>query len=134
MARFRDLYQDTQAKLFRRNILVAAFVYVAFVCWDVIVAPMSLGNILEIRLVFLGLGMLLFLASGLASFRRWYNWCVLGLIGSVGLSVAVILSLVPRGFAIGIAGVLICISASSVLVSAEGWATARSQRSAPSPS
>ncbi len=124
MARFRDLYQDTQAKLFRRNILVAAFVYMAFVCWDVIVAPMSLGNILGIRLVFLGLGMLLFLASGLASFRRWYNWCVLGLIGSVGLSVAVILSLVPQGFAIGIAGVLICITASSVLFSADGWATA----------
>ena len=104
--------------------MVATSVYMAFVCWDVIVAPTHIGRVFEIRLAFLGLGMLLFLASGLPSFRRWYNWCFIGLIGSAGLSVSVILGLVPQGFAIGIAGVLICITASSVLFRANAWATA----------
>lgn len=124
LAGFRVLHRGVQAKLFHRNVMVATSVYMAFVCWDVIVAPTRLGRVFEIRLVFLVLGMLLFLASGLPSFRRWYNWCFIGLIGSAGLSVSVILWLVPQGFAIGIAGVVICITASSVLFRANAWATA----------
>ena len=73
MAEFRILHRGVQAKLFRRNVMVATSVYMAFVCWDVIVAPTHIGRVFEIRLAFLGLGMLLFLASGLPSFRRWYN-------------------------------------------------------------
>jgi signal transduction histidine kinase len=122
--RFRTLYRDTQAELFRRNLLVAASIYMAFVAWDVIVAPMSTGDIFKIRLVLLGVGALLFLVSRLPSLRRWYNWYYVALIGLVGLSIAVILRLVPQGFAIGIGGVLLTISASSVIFRASGWVTA----------
>ena len=106
MARFRNIYRDTQADLVRRNVLVAASVYLAFVAWDVIVAPMSLVTIFEIRLGFLGFCTFLFLVSGIPSLRRWYNWYFVALIGSAGIGVSAILWFVPQGFAIGIAGVL----------------------------
>lgn len=123
-ARFRDLYRDTQAQLFRRNLLVAASIYMSFVTWDLIVAPMRARSILNVRLLLLGVGTLLFLGSRLSSFRRWYNWYYVALIGLVGLSIAVILRFVPQGFAIGIGGVLLTISASSVIFRASGWVIA----------
>ena len=124
VSRFRILYRDTQAKLFRRNVLVAATIYMGFVSWDIIVAPATVWKILEIRLLFLGVCTSLFVASGLRGFKGWYNWAYLFLLTSAGLGVAFILRHVPNGFAIGIAGVVICIMASSVIFRATGWATA----------
>ena len=124
ITRFRNFDRDAQADLFRRNVLVAASVFVAFVAWDVIVAPMNLRQIFEIRLVFFGFCTFLFLVSGIPGLRRWYSWYFVALIGSAGIGVAAILWFVPQGFAIGISGVLICITASSVLFHANGWATA----------
>ena len=122
--RFRILYRDAQAKLFRRNVLVAASVFMAFVSWDILVAPASVGSILEIRVLFLGVCTSLFVASGLQGFNRWYNWAYMFLLTSAGVGVAAILWLIPNGFAIGIAGIVICITASSVIFRATGWATA----------
>ncbi len=122
--RFRILYRDAQAKLFRRNVLVAASVFMAFVSWDMLVAPASVGSILEIRFLFLGVCTILFVASGLQGFNRWYNWAYMSLLTSASVGVAAILWLVPNGFAIGIAGIVICITASSVIFRATGWATA----------
>ena len=50
-ATFRRLYRTTQARLFRRNVLVAAAVYMAFVSWDVIVAPETIGSTVQTRLL-----------------------------------------------------------------------------------
>jgi len=121
---FSRVYRDTQAHLFRRNVLVAASVFLAFVCWDVIVAPENLGTIFRIRLAFLGFCGVLFLVSGMPSMRRWYNWYYILLMVSAGLGVCAILWLTPRGFAIGVAGVIICIEASVSIFRATGWATA----------
>ncbi|MDH3625459.1 MAG: HAMP domain-containing histidine kinase [Myxococcales bacterium] len=123
-AAFDTVYREAQAQLFRRNVLFAAAVFMAFICWDVIVAPMSVRTTLGIRLVFLGFCMLLFIASGLPSVRRWYNWYYVVLLGSAGVGVSAILWYVPQGFAIGIAGVLICIAASSAIFRANAWSTA----------
>ncbi|MGB8330962.1 MAG: hypothetical protein WCE62_12640, partial [Polyangiales bacterium] len=121
---FGASYRQTQVQLFRRNVMVAAAVYVAFVCWDMIVSPMSVMITLEIRVLLVVVCALLYLASGLRSFERWYNWHFVALIASAGIGVAAILWFVPQGFAIGIGGVLLCITASSAIFRSSGWVTA----------
>jgi signal transduction histidine kinase len=120
---FGASYRQTQAQLFRRNVMIAAAVYVAFVCWDMIVAPMSVMIALKIRVLLVVVCVLLYLASGLKSFERWYNYHFVALIASAGIGVAAILWFVPQGFAIGIGGVLLCITASSAIFRSSGWVT-----------
>ena len=122
IAVFRTLYRHTQAKLFRRNVMVAASIFMAFACWDLIVAPMSVAATLEIRTVLFGYAFLLFLLGSVSRVRRWYNWYFVALISVAGIGVAVILRLIPGGFAIGIAGIVLVIGASSALFGANPWA------------
>ena len=123
-ARFRQLYRTTQARLFRRNVLVAAAVYMAFVSWDVIVAPETIGSTVQTRLLLLGVCAFLFLASWFRSFERWYEWYYVTLITSAAMGVAAVLWVVPQGFAIGVTGVVLCIAGSSALFRATGAGTA----------
>lgn len=120
---FRTIYREMQARLFRRNVLIAATVYMAFICWDLIVAPIALADTFAIRAFFFGASVLLFAASGFSSFRRLYNWYFVALLAGAPISVAAILWIVPGGFTFGIPGILICIAASSVLFRASGWTT-----------
>ena len=122
IAVFRTLCRHTQAKLFRRNVMVAASLFMAFACWDLIVAPMSFAATLEIRTVLFGYAFLLFLLSGVSRVRRWYNWYFVALISVAAIGVAVILRLIPGGFAIGIAGIVLVIGASSAMFGANPWA------------
>jgi signal transduction histidine kinase len=121
---FSQVYRDTQAGLFRRNVLVAASVFLAYVSWDVIVAPENLVPMFQLRLGFLALCTILFVTIGLPRMRRWYNWYYIFLIASAGIGVCGILWLVPNGFVFGVAGVIICIEASVAIFRATGWATA----------
>jgi signal transduction histidine kinase len=121
---FTKLYRTTQTQLFRRNVLVAAAFYVAFVSWDFVVAPEIIGTTLQIRMLMLGLCALLFLASWVRSFEQWYALYYVASITSAAMGVAAILWFVPQGFAIGITGVALCITASSAIFRASGWVTA----------
>ncbi len=121
---FTEIYRETQARLLGRNVLVAASVFGAFVGWDLVVAPEHIETTLAIRVPALAFCAFLFVASGSARFRRFYNWYFIALLTVGALDAALVISVMPGGFTFGIAGVMICIVASSVLFSATAWATA----------
>ena len=121
---FGHLYRKTQARLFRENVLVAAAVFVAFAAWDLIVAPEAMTTTFQIRVLMFGVCALLLFVSRLHRFEQWYDWYYVTLITSAAMGVAAILWFTPQGFAIGIAGVTLCIAASSAIFRASGWVTA----------
>ncbi|MEM7135607.1 MAG: HAMP domain-containing sensor histidine kinase [Myxococcota bacterium] len=123
-ADFSRLRRAEQARKFGRNVLVACATFIAFVSWDMIAVPERVDEAFYIRLGVAAFCIAIYLATLVPGFERAYYGFYVALIPVASMSVATILSLFPHGFEVGIAGVVLCITASTTLFQANALATA----------
>ncbi|MEM7434962.1 MAG: HAMP domain-containing sensor histidine kinase [Myxococcota bacterium] len=121
---FSRLRRAEQARTFGRNVLIACATFIAFVSWDMIAVPERVDEAFAIRLGVAAFCISIYLATLVPGFEKAYYGLYVALISVASMSVAAILSLFPHGFEVGIAGVVLCIAASTALFQANALATA----------
>ncbi|MEM7135770.1 MAG: HAMP domain-containing sensor histidine kinase [Myxococcota bacterium] len=123
-ASFMAARRESQAKTFAQNLLFAAALLLAFACWDLVTAPSLVFELSTVRLAGAAFCVAVFLMSHLRGFARLYEAYYVVVLSGFSLCVAYILFLIPGGFEIGIAGVVLCIAGSASLAQADPIATA----------
>jgi signal transduction histidine kinase len=102
-------YTDGKMRLLGAYLPMGILLFLAFAPWDYAMSPETAPTTIGIRLV-LSFSLLVFWLGRSSRFvRRWYDWIVPTLLTLGGVGVAVVLTIIPGGFATASGGIALVI-------------------------
>ena len=100
---------DGKIRLLGAYLPMGVLLFLAYAPWDYAMSPDTAPTTIGIR-VFLSLSLLVFWLGRSSSFvRKWYDWIVATLLAVAGVGVAIILTIIPGGFATASGGIALVI-------------------------
>ena len=102
-------YVDGKIRLLGTYLPMGILLFLAFAPWDYAMSPETAPTTIGIRLV-LSLSLVVFWLGRSSRFvRKWYHWIVPTLLALGGVGVAIILAIIPGGFASASGGIALVI-------------------------